>query len=123
MTPHQASGAAQGVEDGLVLAALLADSLASTATLPYVLYAYDHVRRPFSQDILRRSFETGATYCFQRGALADVSVADSAGAKVAMEDLKVLSDRASELLEWTWKTSSEKDRDEAVEIFHGLVKA
>ena len=68
-----------------------------------------------------RSFETGATYCFQRGAVADVSVADSAGEKVAMEDLNALNNHVGELLEWTWKTSSEKDREGAVEIFRGLV--
>ena len=121
MTPHQASGAAQGVEDGLILATLLADPLASTATLPHVLNAYDHIRRPFSQDVLHRSYETGVTYCFQRGAVADVSAADSAGEKVSMEDLKALNDHVCELLEWT-ETSSEKDRDAAVEIFRGLVK-
>ncbi|EKM51446.1 uncharacterized protein PHACADRAFT_263582 [Phanerochaete carnosa HHB-10118-sp] len=121
MTPHQASGAAQGVEDGLLLAALLADPLASPATLPHILRAYDHVRRPFSQEILRRSYECGAAYYFQRGAFADVPVPDSASGKIAPESLKALSDHINELLEWTWKTSSDGDRSEALEMFHGFV--
>ncbi|EKM51434.1 uncharacterized protein PHACADRAFT_200263 [Phanerochaete carnosa HHB-10118-sp] len=123
MTPHQASGAAQGIEDGLVLSALLADPLASPATLPHILRAYDRVRRPFSEDVLRRSYETGAAYCFQRGTLADVSVADSVSGKITPEDLKALNDHVNELLEWTWKTSSGSDRSEALEMFHGFAGA
>ncbi|EKM51447.1 uncharacterized protein PHACADRAFT_187949 [Phanerochaete carnosa HHB-10118-sp] len=123
MTPHQASGAAQGVEDGLVLAALLADPLASPETLPHILHAYDRVRRPFSQDVLRRSYESGTTYCFQRGAFAGVSVADSANGKITLESLEALNGHINELLEWTWKTSSGGDRSEASKMFYGLVGA
>ncbi|EKM48779.1 uncharacterized protein PHACADRAFT_202410 [Phanerochaete carnosa HHB-10118-sp] len=121
MTPHQASGAAQGVEDGLLLAALLADPLASAATLAHVLRAYDRVRRPFSQDVLRRSYECGAAYCFQRGAFAGND--DAADGKGTLESLEALSGYINGLLEWTWKTSSEGDRNEALEVFRGLVGA
>ncbi|GJE95301.1 FAD/NAD(P)-binding domain-containing protein [Phanerochaete sordida] len=116
MTPHQASGAAQGVEDGLVLAALLASPHASRTTLPRLLHAYDAVRRPFAQDVLRRSYDTGAAYCFQRGALAGLSTADSA-AGVAGAVLQELNDLVGVLLEWTWTTSAASEVRAALEVF------
>lgn len=122
MTPHQGSGAGQGVEDGLVLARLLADPRATKDTIPRVLRAYDHVRRPFSQDIVRRSQKSGMLCCFQEGQLKDVSTEDSAAGKVPLDRLEALRSDVAELSEWTWATSAMGDRGEAVQLFNDMVE-
>ncbi|GJE99048.1 FAD-dependent monooxygenase [Phanerochaete sordida] len=115
MTPHLASGAGQGVEDGLVLAALLASPHARRETLPQVLHAYDAVRRPFSQDILQRSYDLGSMFCLQtpRVARADVS----------LEDLQLLSADIADISRWTWTTTAERERTAAVKMLGELVAA
>ncbi|GJE95299.1 FAD/NAD(P)-binding domain-containing protein [Phanerochaete sordida] len=108
MTPHQASGAAQGIEDARVLAALLASPHASRTALPRLLRAYDAARRAPSQDVLRRSFETGAAYCFQRGALAE---GDGEAA------FKAWKEAVGGLLAWTAVPGAQREVDAAVERF------
>ena len=122
MTPNQGSGASQGVEDSIVLAGLLADPRATKDTIPQVLQAYDQVRRPFSQDIVRRSHRSGMMYCFQDGHLKDVSAEDSAAGKIPLEQLEALRDDIAELLEWTWSTSAMGDRDRAVKLLHDMLE-
>ena len=64
MTPHQGLGGNQGIEDAYVLARLLVSANANTSNLPDVLGIYDSIRRPFSQDVARRSLATGLMYGF-----------------------------------------------------------
>ncbi|KAJ3490085.1 hypothetical protein NLI96_g1673 [Meripilus lineatus] len=90
MTPHQASGAGQGIEvcqksveikpvsyspsdqDAFVLSSLLSLPEISSRTLPLALKVYDEIRRPFSQDILHKSVETGRLYFMQTGTMAEI---------------------------------------------------
>ncbi|KAL4248200.1 FAD/NAD(P)-binding domain superfamily protein [Abortiporus biennis] len=66
MTPHQGSGAGQGIEDALVLAALLSHPCATQETIPTAFQVYDEIRRPFSQNILQLSMSTGKLYFMER---------------------------------------------------------
>lgn len=59
MTPHQGSGAGQGIEDAYVLAALLAHPRTTRETLPVALKAYEAIRLPFAIDVQRRSSRSG----------------------------------------------------------------
>ncbi|GJE93249.1 FAD-dependent monooxygenase [Phanerochaete sordida] len=108
MTPHLASGAGQGVEDGLVLAALLASPHARPDTLPAVLRAYDAVRRPFSQDILKRSYDAGTMLCLMSER--------TAGGKTGAADLAGLNADLNDITRWAWTTSSQVERDAALKL-------
>ena len=76
MTPHQGLGGNQGIEDAYVLARLLINANTNISNLPDVLGIYDSIRRPFSQDVARRSLATGLMYGFldskYRGTSLDV---------------------------------------------------
>lgn len=57
MTPWQGSGAAQAIEDAMVLRTLLA-SIKAPQQLDDALHAYDEVRRPRNQRIVESSRDT-----------------------------------------------------------------
>ncbi|KAH9916545.1 uncharacterized protein B0H18DRAFT_65098 [Fomitopsis serialis] len=123
MTPHQASGAGQAIEDGFVLASLLADPRATRETLPHVLQAYDAIRRPFSQDIVQRSRTSGMLYDFllspsEAGGDAVGVVGDSAA-----DDLARRSALAQRLMLWTNQTSIMSDRDRALQALDAALAA
>ena len=99
--------------DGLVLAVLLASPHARIDTLPAVLRAYDTVRRPFSQDILQRSYDAGTMLCLQseRVAAGDTSAAN----------LRRLGDDLNDITRWAWTTSSQVERDAALRLLADAV--
>ncbi|KAI4122122.1 MAG: hypothetical protein LQ338_005991 [Usnochroma carphineum] len=65
-TPHQGAGAGQALEDALVLSELLADDRIQLAhDVPSAFHAYDAVRRPRSQRVVKTSRKAGELYNFQ----------------------------------------------------------
>ncbi|PCH34043.1 FAD/NAD(P)-binding domain-containing protein [Wolfiporia cocos MD-104 SS10] len=62
MLPHMGAGAGQGMEDGYILAQLLAHPQTSNTSLESVLRAYDRVRRPRAQMVWNGSYNTGKIY-------------------------------------------------------------
>ena len=61
---------------------------------------YDAVRRPFSQDIQRRSDENGRRYHLQRGGWENVTVEQSASGNYDPEMLKAVSTELQGALQW-----------------------
>ncbi|KAI0696714.1 FAD/NAD(P)-binding domain-containing protein [Cytidiella melzeri] len=64
MTPHQGAGAGQAVEDAYVLAGILGDPSTTRDTLTIALQAYDRIRVPFANHVLKGSYESGRMYEF-----------------------------------------------------------
>ncbi|CAL1707168.1 unnamed protein product [Somion occarium] len=64
MTPHQGAGAGQAIEDAFVLAALLGDPAITVHTLWKALSAYESIRLPFANRVLRESAVSGKMYEF-----------------------------------------------------------
>ncbi|GJE90276.1 hypothetical protein PsYK624_064050 [Phanerochaete sordida] len=96
ITPHLGSGAAQRVEDGLILAAPFASPHPRASTLPAVLRAYYIVHRPFGQDVLLRSYALGGLYCLQT-----TRVARGDGVP---DDFASGCDKIANLAGWMWTT-------------------
>ncbi|KAG8531207.1 uncharacterized protein KY384_004565 [Bacidia gigantensis] len=73
MTPFAGQGVAQGLEDVLVLEKLLGTLTDNDKALDIerVLSAYDKVRRPRSQDIVKLSRETGQLFALQLAGIGD----------------------------------------------------
>ena len=55
MTPFQASGAGQAIEDALILSTILGNPKTSLTNVHTALEVYDEIRRPFALDIQERS--------------------------------------------------------------------
>ena len=115
MTPFQASGAGQAIEDGFILASLLAHRPTETlSALPAILSAYDAVRRPFAQDISRRSDENGHLSQLRRLGWENVSAKESNKGGFAPERLKELGDALNTSVGWAMDGSAMGERDKAI---------
>lgn len=105
--PFQAAGAAQAIEDALVLSNLLAAVSASDAsrlsTVDAALKAYDSVRRPRAQKQLEQSAEVACMIFFQH------EEADS-------DMNKILRKLQQDRFNWLWFHEVEKDVDRAVAL-------
>ncbi|KAJ7864860.1 FAD/NAD-P-binding domain-containing protein [Mycena olivaceomarginata] len=62
MTPHLGSGVGQGFEDVVVLCELLGHSSTNLSNLEAVLKAYDAIRQPRANMVLKESFRAGVIY-------------------------------------------------------------
>jgi len=123
MTPHQASGAGQAIEDSFVLASLLADPRTNLQTLPHVLQVYDAIRRPFSQDIVQRSRKSGMLYDFLLSPSEADGVAVDVAGDSAADNLARRSALAQQLMLWTNQTSVMDDRDRALQALDAALAA
>jgi len=64
MTPHQGAGAGQAIEDAYILASILGHALTTKTTLSQALAAYEHIRLPLANHVLRESRNSGLMYEF-----------------------------------------------------------
>lgn len=107
-TPHQGAGAGQALEDALVMCELLADdAVRSTQDIPKAFQAYDAVRRPRSQRVVRTSQEAGELY-----------VSHPEGGK-RME----LRENLLERFRWIWECDMVEQVDQARAYLHREIKA
>ncbi|KAH8084323.1 FAD/NAD(P)-binding domain-containing protein [Cristinia sonorae] len=112
MTPHQASGAGQAVEDAFLLASLLGQSSATVNAIPRVLQVYDKVRRPVAQEVHRRSYETGRMLMLE----TLTSEMDSSG-MIPLERLTRHHEEVQAMYQWNF-TSALDDLTKAENELH-----
>ncbi|KAL4259536.1 FAD/NAD(P)-binding domain superfamily protein [Pleurotus pulmonarius] len=107
MTPHQGSGAGQAIEDAFLLSSLLGSSYTTRATASEALRIYDNIRRPFSQDVARRSRLNGRYLTFA-GLEAERCHDD--------EELEItkLGEMIARNWEWAWVSSLDDAVDHAL---------
>ncbi|GAQ46664.1 hypothetical protein AtubIFM55763_006010 [Aspergillus tubingensis] len=102
-TPHQGAGAGMAVEDVFVLSRLLGE-VREKSHLERAFMAYDAVRRPRTQQLVRTSRDAGMLYeCQKEGVLDDVG-------KIR-EDLDMR-------MRWIWELDVEQHLQDALDIFH-----
>ncbi|KAH6951952.1 hypothetical protein DER45DRAFT_390082 [Fusarium avenaceum] len=114
--PFQAAGAAQGLEDALLLSSVLAELAKhperGSSQLPLVhaaLSAYDSVRRPRAQKQLEQAYEVGDMMFFQH---------EEAGADMA----KILPRLQQGRFNWLWFHDMQHDVNEVLSRMHKLTK-
>ncbi|KAG4443687.1 hypothetical protein IFR05_000776 [Cadophora sp. M221] len=86
-TPHQGAGAGQAIEDAFILSNLLGQ-VKTTDEIEKAFHAYDAVRRPRSQRVVRTSREAAAIYEFEDETLGT--------------DLEKIKRRLEERFDWIW---------------------
>ncbi|KAI4639809.1 hypothetical protein J4E93_009163 [Alternaria ventricosa] len=97
-TPHQGAGAGMCIEDVYVLSELLSQCYAKT-TLETAFHAYDAVRRPRSQKLVKTSKEAGMLWEFEGDGVGD--------------DLEALRINAQSRMAWIWDHEISDDMKEA----------
>ena len=100
-TPHQGSGAGLSVEDAFILSNLLGQAK-TAGDIERAFHAYDAVRRPRSQNLVRTSHEQGRLYDFE--------VADKA------DDIALLKQDLENRMSWIWDIDFQQHLAEAMEI-------
>ncbi|OBZ72765.1 hypothetical protein A0H81_06930 [Grifola frondosa] len=115
MAPHLGSGAGQAIEDGHILAALLAHSAMTVEALPLALKVYDEVRRPFSQKVQQGSREAGMLYEF-------ISISDDVGNESnALSELD-FGGALQRLFGWTITGSATGDHQRALQMIEECIR-
>ena len=116
MTPYQASGAGQAVEDAYVLAAILANPLTTLETLPEALKVYEEIRLPHAVEVQRKSATSGNILMFhdQRSAHLSANASAEGESEVDPGKLWEVGHECIDLLKWAWATDVEDDKDRAI---------
>ncbi len=105
------------LQDALVLASLLSIPEISLKTLPLALKVYDEIRRPRSQEILRRSLDTGGLYFMQKGRMGEVFKEESATAKFPAGALEEHAEDLRAAFQWTHTSDIPHTKNLAAEMF------
>ncbi|KAF8955136.1 salicylate hydroxylase [Flammula alnicola] len=111
MAPHLGNGAAQAIEDGYVLANLLAKGLAEgQLDILRVTKAYNSVRQPFGNFVVNATRQQGRRYELNISGFEDIKEGDMISPRQLAEVGKLIEKG----WEWTWKTSIKNDLERAL---------
>lgn len=97
-TPHQGAGAGMCIEDVYILSDLLAQCK-TKLELAKAVHAYDAVRRPRSQKLVKTSREAGMLWEFEGEGVGD--------------DLEALEHNAVKRMDWIWDHDITRDLERA----------
>ncbi|XPS95464.1 Salicylate 1-monooxygenase [Ascochyta lentis] len=97
-TPHQGAGAGMCIEDAYILSQVLS-TCHSKKDLKRAFHAYDEVRRPRSQKLVKTSKEAGMLWDFEGEGVGD--------------DLLALEENAKTRMSWIWDHDITGDLDRA----------
>ncbi|KAG5727722.1 Salicylate hydroxylase [Termitomyces sp. T112] len=110
MTPHQGSGAGQAVEDAYILATVLGHPSTNRNTIHRALHIFDAIRRPQALQVAARSRRHGQLFT-----LHDYNF-DGLSDDVLSKRLRLLSEEITKGWEWTWTTTVEDEKREALHL-------
>ena len=105
-TPFQAQGACQAIEDACVLSALF-EKVSTSGHVPKALAAYDQVRRPRAQKIVRTSREAGLLVSMSMPGVGD--------------DLDKMKEELDTRQQWIYDCDLVAQNEEAVQIFQASI--
>ena len=104
-TPWQGQGAGQALEDALVLKHLFTDPSTSpnSTQIPNVFYAYDQIRRPRTQRVVKTSREAGILFAMRAAGIED--------------DTKKMSGELGKRMHWVWHRDLKAQNRAAAELY------
>ena len=102
-TPFQGQGAGQAIEDALVLTTLLAKVTVPESQIPNAFVAYDQVRRPRSQRVVKTSREAGDLLGMKAPGIGS--------------DIEKMAKSLSTRMHWVWHRNLAAQNKEAVDLF------
>ncbi|KAF7428196.1 hypothetical protein PC9H_007417 [Pleurotus ostreatus] len=114
MIPFLGSGAGQAIEDADILATLLGHAASSGCAAEEVLEVYDSIRRPFAQGVALKSEHQGHLY-------SEIHQPES---HERFQDHFIgVGQRMTANLEWTWATTIDGMREEALQMLEESTRA
>lgn len=120
MTPHQGSGAGQGIEDAYVLGSLLGHPSVTLGNIRTALEVYEKIRVPFANGVQQGSLNDSGLYTFNDPRTDHFLASDGKRTRnCAGEDIGQLWEighASVSGLRWAWTTNVEDDRLKAMEM-------
>ncbi|KAF8197066.1 FAD/NAD(P)-binding domain-containing protein [Pholiota molesta] len=111
MPTHLGNGAGQAIEDGYILANILAKaSKQGTIDVEKITTIYNAIRQPFGNFAAKASLDQGRHYEFSAAEFDDIAEGDP----VSQERLLDLDKKISEGWKWTWDSSISGDLQRAM---------
>ncbi|KAF8656075.1 hypothetical protein AX16_002775 [Volvariella volvacea WC 439] len=107
MSPQQASGAGQAIEDAYILATLLGHPLTTLQNIDEVLEIYDSIRRPMATEVQERSLLNGRYFGLQLPGLDSTTEFDR---------LPEIGEAIKANWSWTWSTTLDKSIQDALRM-------
>lgn len=107
MSPQQASGAGQAIEDAFILATLLGHRLTRLENVHQALSIYDSVRRPIATEVAHRSLVNGRLFGLQYPGL---------DADMEPERLPEIGEAIKDNWKWTWSTTIDSSVNDALRL-------
>lgn len=101
---------------------MLSHPLVTLESLPHALKIYDEIRRPFSQEIVRRSRDMGRCYELLGPGFEHLTENASSYGVVTSAELEELGKSADGLIQWVGNTSIMGDRAKALELLDTVLK-
>ncbi|PIL34306.1 hypothetical protein GSI_03081 [Ganoderma sinense ZZ0214-1] len=120
MTPHLGAGACQALEDGFILAAIIAQPTVTLQNLHVALGIYDSVRRPFAEMVLRRSRRNGFLFHFNTLGWEDVTAEQSMAGGFSAERLGEVGKALEEQFGFLFTSSIMEARGRAIDMVRAL---
>ncbi|EMD35773.1 hypothetical protein CERSUDRAFT_95996 [Gelatoporia subvermispora B] len=118
MVPYQGAGAGQAIEDAYILASVLAHPGITMKTLPVALQVYNEIRRPFVQEVQRKSRESGLLLQFNTADFSKFTAEESALGAIDASAVDTVGRRQEELTAWFDDTSLQADVERAKELLN-----
>nr|VWO96136.1 Mannitol 1-phosphate dehydrogenase [Ganoderma boninense] len=108
------------IEDGFILAAIIAQPTITAQNIPAALDIYDTLRRPVAEMVLRRSRKTGLLYHFNTLGWEDVTAKQSAAGGFSPQRLEEVGKALREQFDWLLTSSVMELRERAIDMACGL---
>ena len=133
MTPHQAAGAAQAIEDAYILGEILDRIFTSCPgaappelLLEHAFKVYEQIRLPLANSVLMKSRDNGRMYCLSYPGCRPEDLFEidengeqqlGAGKVERMEEIFIAQ------WSWAWTTTIEDDRDQAMRLLDEVLSS
>ena len=126
MTPHQAGGASQAIEDAYILGEILnrvftarPGAAPPAPLLEHAFKVYEQVRLPLANSVLMKSRDNGRMYCLSYPGCRpeDLFEMDEDGRlQLGAEKVERMEKILDAQWSWAWTTTIEDDRDQAMRL-------
>ena len=133
MTPHQASGAGQAIEDAYILGEILSrvftacsGAAPSAPLLEHALKVYERIRLPLANSVLMKSRDNGRMYCLSYPGCRpeDLFEMDEDGRlKLGAGKVERMEQILGAQWSWAWTTTIEDDRDRAMGLLEEVLSS
>jgi len=133
MTPHQASGAGQAIEDAYILGEILSRVFTACSgaapfapLLEHALKVYERIRLPLANSVLMKSRDNGRMYCLSYPGCRpeDLFEMDEDGRlKLGAGKVERMEQILGAQWSWAWTTTIEDDRDRAMGLLEEVLSS